>query len=168
MSAPVAPTFDLVDHAGRPVDQTAYRGRHLVVFFGFTHCRMVCPRALERLTAALELLGPLAERVQPLYVSVDPERDTPRVMRTFLATTAPAFTGLTGSSEQVAAVKDAFGVFSRRRATPDDPHGYDVPHTALTYVLDTDGRYVTHLSDALTAEQLADRLRPLLAARGAT
>jgi len=164
MSAPVAPTFDLVDHDGQPVDQTAYRGRHVIVFFGFTHCRMVCPRALARLTAALELLGPLAERVRPLYVSVDPERDTPPVMRAFLATTAPAFTGLTGSAEQVAAAQDAFGVFSRRRETAD---GYDVPHTALTYVLDTDGRYVTHLGEALEADQLAERLRPLLAGSGA-
>jgi protein SCO1/2 len=97
MSAPVEAAFDLVDHHGEAVTADTYRGRWLLVFFGFTHCRVVCPRALRRLSAALDALGPLAGRLRPLYVSVDPERDTPEVMRAFLAEHDARITGLTGT-----------------------------------------------------------------------
>jgi len=112
-----------------------------LVFFGFTHCRIVCPRALGKLCRVLDDLGPLAERVQPLYVTVDPERDTPAVMREFLGRSYPRFTGLTGSPAQIDAAKAAFRVFARRVADPDSPGGYAMPHTAIAYLLDEAGRY---------------------------
>lgn len=160
-SAPT-PDFDLVNHDGQPVRLATYRGRHLLVFFGFTHCRMVCPRALGRLTAVLDVLGELAEQIVLLYVTVDPERDDPDTLRTFLGRTAPRFTGLTGSAAQIAAATRTFGVFSRRAPDPDDPHGYAMPHTALTYVLDRHGRYVMHFPDAVVPEKMTDRLRAVL------
>jgi protein SCO1 len=150
VSAPTDLAFSLVDHDGRPVDIGSWPGRWLLVQFGFTSCRVVCPRALAKLGAALDGLGPLAGRVQPLYVSVDPERDTPEVMRAFLTTSYPHFTGLTGTPEQVEAATRAFRVFARRRADPEDPDGYAVPHTAITYLVDPDGRLARHWPD--TAE----------------
>jgi protein SCO1/2 len=159
MSAPVEAVFDLVDHHGEAVTAATYRGRWLLVFFGFTHCRVVCPRALSRLSAALDALGPLAGRLRPLYVSVDPERDTPEVMRAFLAEHDPRITGLTGTRGQVDAAMKAFRVFARRRDDPDDPDGYAVPHTAITYLLAPDGRYVDHFTDALPAEEVTVRIR---------
>lgn len=154
----VAPTdvaFDLVDHHGTPVGVDSYRGDWLLVQFGFTSCRVVCPRALGKLTAALEELGPEAARLRPLYVSVDPERDTPEVLRAFLSASYPRFTGLTGTAEQVERAKRAFRVFARRRADPEDPDGYAVPHTAITYLVDPAGRLARHWPDTADASTIA-------------
>ncbi|MFJ7949713.1 SCO family protein [Streptomyces sp. NPDC096354] len=156
-SAPV-PSFSLVDHDDRPVTVADYQGRWLVVFFGFTHCRMVCPRALGRLTAALDRLGDRAAAIQPLYITVDPDRDTPTVMREFLRS-YPRFTGLTGSTEQIGEAKEAFRVFTRRTSDPEDPEGYAVPHTAITYLISPEGAYADSWTEALDSDQIADRLR---------
>jgi protein SCO1 len=156
---PERPAFSLVDHHANPVTEADFRGRWMLVFFGFTHCRQVCPRALGRISEALELLGEHAAGIQPLYVTVDPARDSPEVMRAFLEGDHPRFTGLTGSAEQAEAARREFRVFARRRADPDDPDGYAVPHTALTYLLDDTGRYRVHFTDTRTAAQLAEAIR---------
>lgn len=169
MSAPAsrrpipASEFDLIDHDGRPVSGRTFEGTFTLYFFGFTHCRMVCPRALTRLTTVLDRLGPLADRIRPLYVTVDPERDTPEVMRSFLLTDYPRFTGLTGTRAQIDAAMSAFRVFARRAGDPDDPDGYQMPHSAFTYVMDPLGRYVTHVTDAVHADELERRLAVILA-----
>lgn len=162
MDAPTTVAFDLVDHHGTPVDAGSWAGAWLLVQFGFTSCRVVCPRALAKLTAALDELGDAAEQVRPLYVSVDPDRDTPEVMRAFLTASYPRFTGLTGTAEQVDAAKRAFRVFARRRADPEDPDGYAVPHTAITYLVDPAGRLAHHWPDTADASTIAEELRSLL------
>jgi protein SCO1 len=159
---PVAPRYTLVDHHGREVTEKSFPGRYQMIFFGFTHCRSVCPRALEKLSAALEGLGPLADRIQPLYISVDPDRDTPEVMREFLEGAHPRFTGLTGTPEAADAARSAFRVYAGRGADPEDPDGYAVPHTALTYLLDTDAGYLAHLPDHLEAPEAVARIRELV------
>jgi len=150
----VGGAFDLLDHNGRQVSDATFRGRFLLMFFGFTNCRTVCPRALERLSSALEDLGAMADMVQPLYVSVDPARDTAERMRDFLSPW-PRFLGLTGSQEQIEAVKAVFRVFARRR---DGPNGYDVPHSAITHLLDPMGRHIDYWPDVLSAGEISDRL----------
>lgn len=162
-SAPVGGSFRLIDHNGRDVSDETYRGRHFLIFFGFTHCRVVCPRALAKLSAVLDSLGPLADRVQPLYVTVDPERDTPDAMRSFMQS-YPRFTGLTGSREQVDGAKKAFRVFAQRIDDPAEHGDYTVPHTAITYVMDQYGRFACHFTDALPAGEIEVRLRLLLEA----
>lgn len=157
--------FRLIDHHGAEVGNESYLGKYLLVFFGFTHCKVVCPRALAKLSSVLEMLGSLAGEIQPLYVTVDPERDTPDVMRTFLERSAPRFTGLTGPRERIDEAKKAFHVFTQRAADPDDPEGYAVPHTAITYVLDRQGRYAAHFTDAAGAPEIAERLRALISAK---
>jgi protein SCO1/2 len=152
-------TFRLTDHHGTPVTGAAFLGRFMLVFFGFTHCKVVCPRALSKLSAVLDDLGPLADEIAPLYVSVDPERDHPEVMKAFLEASYPRFTGLTGTREQCDAAKKAFRVFAEKKPDPDDPEGYDMPHTAFAYLLGRDGRYVAHFGDHLDEVQLAERLR---------
>ena len=153
--------FSLLDYDGRAVTEQTYRGKHMLVFFGFTHCKVVCPRALERISRALDTLGGEADRIQPLYISVDPERDTPARMQEFLGT-YPRFTGLTGTREQTDAAKQAFRVFAQRKADAQEPDGYVVPHTAFTYVLDPSGAYVVHYADTIDAETMASRLRDVL------
>ena len=154
-------SFCLIDHDGHNVSDETYRGQYVLIFFGFTNCRVVCPRALTKLSAVLDSLGPLADRIRPIYVTVDPERDTPDAMRSFLQS-YPRFTGLTGSLAQIDRIKKAYRVFAQR---VDDLAGngdYAVPHTAITYVLDPNGRFVSHFTDALSAEEIASRLRLLL------
>ncbi|MGW4485374.1 SCO family protein [Amycolatopsis sp. NPDC004368] len=160
---PIDATFSLVDHHGTPVTERAYRGHWVTVFFGFTHCRTACPRALGRLDDALDALGSAAENIKPLYITVDPERDSPEVMRAYLEDDHPRFTGLTGTPEQIEAAKRAFRVFARRKDDPADPDGYAVPHTAITYVLDPEGAYATHLTDGLDTETFTERLRASIA-----
>ena len=154
-------SFSLIDHDGQDVSDETYRGQYILIFFGFTNCRVVCPRALAKLSIVLDFLGPLAGRIRALYVTVDPERDTPHAMRAFLQS-YPRFTGLTGSRQQIDRIKKAFRVFAQR---VDDLAGngdYAVPHTAITYVMDPKGRFVSHFTDALSAEEIACRLRLLL------
>lgn len=162
MSAPpLGAGYSLVDHDGNPVTERTYRGRWQLVQFGFTSCTVVCPRALAKLTAALDALeravGPAP--LVPLYVTVDPDRDAPAVLKSFLQGSYPRFTGLTGTPRQVDEAKKAFKVFTRRRDVPD---GYDVQHTAITYLLDPDGRPAHHWSDTRTAETITQDLVRLL------
>lgn len=162
-AAPLDGSFRLIDHRGAEVSNETYHGRYVLVFFGFTRCKVVCPRALSRLTKALDALGPAADRLAPLYVTVDPERDTPDVMRAFLEQNYPRFTGLTGSVDQIEAAKKNFRVFARRAPDPNNPDDYVVPHTAITYVLDSDGHYAMHFTDAVDEAEIAARLRLLVA-----
>ena len=150
--------FNLIDHHGERVSELTYRGRWLLVFFGFTNCRMVCPRALGRLSAAIDLLGDRADRVQPLYITVDPERDRPDVMRSFLSHDYPRFVGLTGSPAEIEAARAAFRVFATRTADPDDPSGYAMPHTAITYLLDPHGALTDHFDDSEETSVIVTRL----------
>ncbi|MEJ2885125.1 SCO family protein [Actinomycetospora aeridis] len=150
MSAPpIRATFSLVDHHDRPVTEATYRGSWQLVQFGFTHCRVVCPRALAKLGEALDLVGDAP--VVPLYVTVDPERDTPAVMRAFLTGAHPRFTGLTGSAAQVEEAAAAFRVFARPRDDGTD----QIRHTAITYLLDPDGRPAHHWPDTVDAATIA-------------
>lgn len=165
MSAPpIRATYSLVDHDGNPVTDRTYRGRWQLVQFGFTACRVVCPRALTKLTEALDALGntigppPLV----PLYITVDPDRDSPAVMKSFLETSYPRFTGLTGTNQQIDDAKDAFKIFTRRRDIPD---GYDMQHTAITYLLDPDGRPAHYWPDTHDAETIIQDLARLLKPR---
>lgn len=160
----VGARFNLIDHHGVAVNNESYRGRHPLVFFGFTHCAVVCPRALGNLSSALDAVGTLSERLVPLYVTVDPERDSAPRMKEFLEASYPRFTGLTGTPEQLAAARSEFRVFATRKLDPDVEGGYSVPHSAITYVLNTDGTYLAHFTDVLNATEIAARLTKLLAA----
>jgi protein SCO1/2 len=157
-TTPPGGAFELIDHHGRAVSDLSYRGQFMLLFFGFTHCRAVCPAALARLSAVIGRLGPSASRLQPLYVTVDPERDTPEVMKAFLERGYPHFTGLTGSRENIDHVKSLYRVFARRAADPDDVTGYQMPHTAFTYLVGSDGRYVAHFTDAVGEDELVARI----------
>jgi protein SCO1/2 len=160
-SAPIGGSFELVDHYGEAVSDQTYRGKYLLVFFGFTHCRSICPRTLTTLAAALADLGALVDLIAPLYVTVDPERDTPDVMRAYLGT-YPPFVGLTGTRAQVDEIMQRFRVFARRAPDPADPTGYDMPHTAITYLIDPDGNYVAHFIQGVSASTIVTSLRRLI------
>ncbi|WP_224387561.1 SCO family protein [Pseudonocardia sp. ICBG1293] len=160
---PIRATYSLVDHHGVGVTEASYRGRWQLVRFGFTACRVVCPRALSLLDDVLDRLGGTAAAVVPLYITVDPGRDTPDRLRSHLGSTHPRFTGLTGTAEQTADAAAAFRVFTRRR---DTPTGYDVAHTAMTYLLDPAATPVRFWPDTRDAAGIAADLTTVLTAAG--
>ena len=155
--APIA-RFSLTDHNGRDVTEADFSGSYLLVYFGFTHCKVVCPRSLAKLSRVLDLLGDRAENVVPLYVTVDPERDTPEVMRSYLAQNHPRFLGLTGPEDKIASAKKAFRVFAEWKGDETAPDGYVVPHTAIAYLMDPDGQHLDHFIDSLDEREIADRM----------
>jgi protein SCO1/2 len=153
--------FLLDDHDGRRVDAFSFGDRLMLLFFGFTNCAVVCPRELAKFDAALDQLGDDADAIQPLYVTIDPERDSPAALRAYLGD-RPRFRGLTGTQAEIDAVKKSFRVFAERRDDPQAPDGYVVPHTSIAYLAAPGGQVIAHFPDALTADELASRLRTLL------
>lgn len=150
--------LDLVDQEGRAFSVAHLAGRRSLVYFGFLHCRGVCPRSLAKLSDIMQRLGPAREGFRVIYISVDPERDTPEAMKAFLSAHHPGFTGLTGPRDAIDLAKTSMKVFARRAEDPDDPEGYAMPHTALIYLVDEEGRYQTHFPDTLDAAAITERL----------
>lgn len=147
--------FALMDHDGHAVTLASYRGRVVVVFFGFTNCKVVCPKALAALSRLLEQVDAIG-----LYITVDPARDSPETMRAFLRPAYPHFTGLTGTPEQIESAKRAYRVFAERR---EEANGdYAVPHSALVHVLDASGRHVAHFAAQLPVDEMVSRMRELV------
>ncbi|KAL4810715.1 hypothetical protein BDV18DRAFT_874 [Aspergillus unguis] len=157
-SSPVQPKFSLVDHEGRAIQESDLHGTYSLVFFGFTNCAVVCPRALNRLQDVLKGLGSAAGKVRVYYVSVDPQRDTPSVMKSFLDKSYPGFTGLTGSTEQVDSARKEFRVFAKAKQDANALGGYVVPHTAFTYLLNLNGFVVDHFNDVVDANAVTARV----------
>lgn len=158
--------FELTNHNGEQVSDRDFLGFYPLIFFGFTNCKVVCPDNLTKLSYALALLGSDADTLQPLYVSVDPDRDTPDVMRAFLENRFPRFLGLTGDKAQVDQMKKLYRVFAEREAA-DTSGEYDVPHTAMTFLMGPDGSYVTHFADSVPAEIIAEKIRKVISKEAA-
>jgi protein SCO1 len=165
-AAPVAPAaavggpFTLTAADGATVTDQSYRGKWLLVYFGYTFCPDACPTALTNISAALQQLGPLADRVQPLFITVDPHRDTPKVMADYVKAFDHRIVGLTGSTAAIAAVTKEYGVYvAPQRSEGDD---YLVDHSSFIYLMNPDGKFVATLSGAATGAQLAARLQTLL------
>jgi len=151
--------FTLVGHNGKTVTDADFRGRYLLVFFGYTFCPDVCPTALQIVTEAMDLLGVQATKVQPLFISVDPERDTPENLKSFVENFHPRMIGLTGSPEQVAAAAKVYLVYY---AKANDEEEYLMDHSAIIYLMGPDGKFVTHFSHGTSPEAMAAKVREYL------
>lgn len=148
--------FTLTDHTGKRVSDADFRGRFMLVYFGFTRCTDTCPVDLPIIAQALDKIGPLAGTVAPLFITVDPANDTPAVIAPYVAIYHPALIGLTGSEAEIAAVAKAYKV--HRRKLTQSHHGageYAVDHGSLTYLMGRDGRFVTLLPHNSGADRLA-------------
>ena len=151
----------LSDHHGQPRRLEDFRGKAVVLFFGFTHCPDVCPTTLADMAQVMRQLGPLAGRVQVLFVTVDPERDTPEALAKYVPAFDPGFLGLRGDLEATRAAAKEFKVYFEKRPgkTPGD---YTIDHSAQTYVLDPEGRLRLFVRHERLLEDLAPDLRTLL------
>jgi protein SCO1/2 len=154
--------FSLVGADGKPVTDRNFRGRYMLIFFGFTHCPDICPAELQVIAQALEQLGDKAKKVVPIFITLDPERDTPEAMANYVKSFGPNFVGLTGSPEAIAAAAQAYRVAYSKVENKDSAGDYSVDHSALAYLMDPEGRYVTHFSYGLSADQMAEKLEKLL------
>jgi protein SCO1/2 len=134
----------------------------MLVFFGFTFCPDVCPSALQVMSAALDKLGPKAERFVPVFITVDPERDTPKQLALYVQSFHPRLVGLTGTPEEIAAVLKAYAVHARKRVDPKSSADYTVDHPAQIYVMDPEGRYRAILDYTKGAERVAATLERVL------
>jgi len=156
--------FTLVDQHGKTVTDRDFRGRHMLVFFGFTHCPDICPAELQVIAASLDELGPKAEEVVPIFVTLDPERDTPEVMADYVKNFGSRFVGLTGSPEAIAdaakAYRVAFSKFENKDAVGDD--NYSIDHSAFVYLMGRDGEYITHFNYGAPAAKMTESLRRYL------
>ena len=136
--------FALADQDGRAVTQETVAGRPFLVFFGYTHCPDVCPTTLSDMTAMLKELGPETP-LPALFVTIDPERDTPAVLKEYLSSFDPRIRGLTGSPAAIEAAEKAYRVYARK--VPSGTGGdYAMDHTAIVYLMDRNGRFVTALN----------------------
>jgi len=152
--------FQLQDTDGRQRQLADYRGQTVMLFFGFTQCPDICPTALTRALEIKRLLGPeAAKKLRILFITVDPERDTPEILRAYTQAFDPEFVGLRGDAEQTRAAAQSFKVFYQKVPTGSS---YTMDHTALTYIIDAQGKLRLALRHQQSAEQCADDLRTVL------
>jgi len=159
--APYGQALELADHTGKPRRLEDWRGKVVVLFFGFTHCPDICPTTLAEISQALRTLGPEAERVQVLVVSVDPERDTPEALAKYVSAFDPRFVGLRGDLAATKKVAAEFKIYFEKRKTGES---YTVDHSAQSYVIDARGRLRLLVRHDRIAQDLAPDLRTLLKA----
>ncbi len=152
--------FSLVDHKGNPSSDQDFSGRHLLMLFGYTYCPDVCPTSLGAIASALDLLGDRGEAVQPLFVTIDPERDTPAVLADYVASFHPRLIGLTGSAEQIRQVAYDYRVYYAKAETGDGD--YLVDHSAYIYLIGPDGQTLTYLKHDATPEAMAEAIGAFL------
>ena len=153
--------FALPDHNGVQRSLADFKGKAVVVFFGFTQCPDVCPTALADLAEVKRLLGPQGDKLQGIFVSVDPERDTPEVLKAYMANFDPGFLALRPSMEQLPDVAKGFKVFYKKVEGPT-PTSYTIEHSAGSYVFDPQGRVRLYTRQAVGAQGLAEDIALLL------
>lgn len=152
--------FKLIDQNGKPLTDRDLKGKPFLVFFGYTHCPDVCPTTLFELSELMRALGKDADRVNALFVTVDPDRDTPAVMKDYLSSFDPHLRGVTGDQQQIDTVEKEFRVYSKKVPTKDGDYSMD--HSAVVYLMDKDGRFVAPFSLKRQPAETADALRKYL------
>ncbi|CAI8414455.1 MAG: SCO family protein [PS1 clade bacterium] len=157
-------SFDLVSDDGAPITQEFLRGRFTLLYFGFTYCPDVCPTSLQVMTQALEEIEAFensSPQVTPVFVTVDPARDTPEALKQYVSHFHPRLQGWTGSEEQIAAAMRSFKVYRARVDDPTVPDGYTIDHSSIFYLMDPNGNFLAHFDHAVTPEKLAKTLTQL-------
>lgn len=159
--------FTLVDHTGRTVTDKDFRGSFLLVSFGYTHCPDVCPLTLAMVSQTLKHLGKDAAHVRPLFITVDPERDTPEVLASYVRAFHPAIIGLTGTPQQIRAVTKAYKAHYAKAPLKtagkvSDPSYYSVDHSAFTYLMGPNGNFLEVFGFKTSPEKMAEKIREVL------
>ncbi len=161
--------FSLVDHDGRQRTDRDFSGKFLLIYFGYTYCPSICPTNLAHMADALKRLGPAGKRVQPVFITIDPGRDTPMQIRDYVKNFDDRFIGLTGTEAQIRDVARKYRVHRRKVRDPDagtdgrnDKDAYLVDHSSITHLVGPDGKFVTLFPHDTTGEVMALRMRKYL------
>jgi cytochrome oxidase Cu insertion factor (SCO1/SenC/PrrC family) len=158
-TALVGGPFTLTNQDGKRVTDQDFRGKYMLIFFGFTYCPDVCPGELQVMSAALDELGPEADKIQPIFITIDPARDTPEAMKIYVSNFHPRMVGLTGSEEDIAAVAKAYRVYYAKAKGSEDKPDYLMDHSTILYFMGPDGKFVKHFTYGTDAKALAQGLR---------
>jgi cytochrome oxidase Cu insertion factor (SCO1/SenC/PrrC family) len=161
VAAAIGGPFQLSDQAGRRVTEHDFRGKLMLIYFGFVFCPDACPTALQSMADAVDLLGPAGEDVVPVFITVDPERDTEEVLRDYAEAFHPRLRALRGSAEETARVAKAYRVYYKK-AAETAPGEYLVDHSSIVFLMGRDGRYLTHFTHMTPPEPMAAEIRKRL------
>ena len=159
LSQPIAGTFNLINQDGQQVTESSYDGYYRLVFFGFTHCPDICPTTLLTVGRALSELGDDSSDLKPIFISVDYEQDTPEQIKNYLSHFHPSFDGLTGTEQQIRTAAAGFNTTFGKSPTTDGGGWY---HSSYLYLMDKEGKLMDLFSHAVSADVLAQELRPLI------
>ena len=154
--------FTLQDGNGKQVTDRDFRGKYMLVYFGYTFCPDVCPTTLNEVADALDHLGPKAGKLQPIFITVDPKRDTPTVVKQYAAAFSPRLIGLTGSPEQIAQVAQAYRVYFAEHRTGPGPNDYTMDHSSILYLMGPDGKFIAPIRADEPGAQMATDLDKLM------
>lgn len=151
-------SFSLIDQDGKPVTEKDYADSYKLVFFGFTNCPEICPTGLQKIAAVMEVLGDKAQKIQPLFITVDPARDTPDVMKDYAALFDPRIIGLTGTEEQIKAVEAAYKVYAAKVDDAAANDGYTMNHSAYIFFMSPQGELLALFSGDDSAQDMMDEI----------
>lgn len=146
--------FTLTDHTGARVSDRDFRGRFMLIYFGFTYCPDVCPAELARMEAVINAMGPAGEMVVPILLSVDPERDTPEVLANYVKHFHPRTVGLTGTPDEIRDVLSAYRVYAQKVEQPGSSVGYLMDHSSYIYLMGPDGKFVDFYAPQDSPEEI--------------
>jgi protein SCO1/2 len=158
--------FELTDHNGNRVTEKDYAGQYKLIYFGFTYCPDVCPTELQTMSAALEEMGENAEKVQPLLITIDPERDTPEALAQYVGHFHSRLVGLTGTPEEVAAAAKAYRVYYAKVEDEGSSAEYTMDHSSVLYFMGPDGGFLTHFGPGTAPSAMAERMNKLIEEEG--
>jgi len=154
--------FTLEDGDGKPVTDRDYRGKYMLVYFGYTFCPDVCPTTLNAVADAMDKLGPEAARVQPLFITVDPKRDTPAVVKQYAAAFGPKVLGLTGTDAEIAKVAKEYRVYYAEHRTGTGPNDYSMDHSSVLYLMSPNGSFLAPVRADQSGDEIAASLKKLM------
>ena len=154
--------FTLEDGNGKQVSDSDFRGKYMLVYFGYTFCPDVCPTTLNEVADALDHLGPKADRLQPIFITVDPRRDTPSVVKQYTAAFSPRLLGLTGTPDQIAKVAKAYRVYYAEHRTGPGPNDYSMDHSSILYLMGPDGKFIAPIRADESGAEIANDLGKLM------
>jgi protein SCO1/2 len=146
--------FNLIDQTGNSVTEKTYLGKYSLVFFGFTHCPNVCPLGLQRMIAALQKIDGFESKITPIFISVDYERDSPQRLKSYLKSFHPSIVGLTGTEVQLENVARVYRAYFNKSQDPNSEN-YTYDHSSIMYLMNAQGKYVTHFADTTPIDEMA-------------
>ena len=158
--ASIGGPFSLTDDKGETKTDKDFRGRYMLIYFGYTYCPDVCPTALQSMTEAVDRLAPETQaKITPIFITIDPERDTAKQLNAYVENFPPRLVGLTGTPDQIAQTARLYRVyFGRAKDEREESTEYLMDHSSIIFLMNPEGEYVTHFTHASTPEKMAERL----------